>query len=277
MKIAITGGKGGTGKTIIAVNLAIALLKLGKKVTYLDCDADCPSAHLILGAELKNKKEVSSFIPKINQEKCIKCGKCMKSCEYNSLYQIKGNPPILLPLICSGCKTCKIVCPSGAIEDDKKVIGWTYKTKIKGIELFSGELKPSDPLSEKVISAIKKRGNNEGTGEIFIIDTSAGAHCPVVAALEDCDRAIAVTEPTLFGEHDLKIIIKVLDKMKIPYNILVNKSNISKKKIKGSALEIPYDKKMLECYVEGIPIIEKYPKHQISEKILKFAKEVLKK
>jgi len=36
-----------------------------------------------------------------------------------------------------------------------------------------------------------------------------------------------------------------------------------------------YDKIMLDCYVEGIPIIEKYPKHQISQNLLSFAKRLI--
>jgi len=36
--IAVTSGKGGTGKSVLAVNLALALASLGERVTLVDCD-----------------------------------------------------------------------------------------------------------------------------------------------------------------------------------------------------------------------------------------------
>jgi MinD superfamily P-loop ATPase len=276
MIIGVTGGKGGTGKTVVAVNLAVAIAKTGRRVTYLDCDADCPSAHIVMGAKRRMKRKVTSFVPHFNSGKCRKCGKCVKVCELNALYQLPGKTPTLLEPICNGCRACVLACPHNAIQEAEKTVGWTYKTEKYGMELFSGELKPSEPLSEKIVDAIKIRGLGEGRGEIFIIDTSAGAHCQVVRALDGCDRAIAVTEPTLFGIHDLEVIESVLRKLKIGHDLIVNRSTISKRRVKHALMQIPYDKKMIECYVDGVPIVERYPENPISKDFFKLAEKMVR-
>jgi MinD superfamily P-loop ATPase len=273
MIIGITGGKGGTGKTVLAVNLALSLARLGKDVAYFDCDADCPSAHIIASVELEGRQAVRSFLPDFIKDKCMHCGKCVKACEFNALYQLKDKVPSLVNSLCSGCGACMIACPFNAIDESSKIIGWTYTAEKYGVKFYSGELKPSEPLREKIVDAVKRRGL-EGNHEIVIVDSAAGAHCQVVCALEGCEKAVAVTEPTFFGEHDLGVISEVLKKLEIPYEIVVNRSTISDRKIE-SALQIPYDKTMVNCYVEGIPIVEKHPEHLISKKIFSYAKRLI--
>lgn len=49
--IAVSGGKGGIGKTNVSVNLSIALAKLGRRVVLLDADLGLANVDVLLGLE----------------------------------------------------------------------------------------------------------------------------------------------------------------------------------------------------------------------------------
>src|SRR3954451_24538930 len=48
--VAVGSGKGGVGKTTVAVNLAIALSKLGQRVGLIDADVYGPNVPLMMGS-----------------------------------------------------------------------------------------------------------------------------------------------------------------------------------------------------------------------------------
>ena len=49
--VAIGSGKGGVGKTTVAVNLALAMARLGHRVGLLDADVYGPNVPLMLGVD----------------------------------------------------------------------------------------------------------------------------------------------------------------------------------------------------------------------------------
>lgn len=89
MKIAFASGKGGTGKTTIAVNFAYYLAGSGKKVQYIDCDVEEPNGHLFLKPVLEKKMPVKVMLPSVDYSKCTFCGRCGAECRFNAIVNLK--------------------------------------------------------------------------------------------------------------------------------------------------------------------------------------------
>ncbi len=265
MKIVVTGGKGGTGKSTVATALSSELSSKGN-VLLFDADVDCPNDHLILSTKRKKIKTVTQIIPKWDFSKCIKCGRCSEVCKTSSIVQIKGKYPIFVPEQCSGCKACMIACPTGAIGKTHKNIGTVYEGRNGNVDLISGDLKPGEPVSEFVVHAAKEIVNKRNKDYDFIItDTAAGTHCDVITALLDNDIALAVTEPTPLGAHDLELILKLMKILKVKGKIVLNRSDvgdsrliekISKKYDTEIIARIPYSKSVMQSYSRGEAVIE---------------------
>ena len=266
MKIAITGGKGGTGKSTVATSLSYELSKRSE-VLLVDADVDCPNDHLLLSIDRKEVKKVENMVPEIDEDKCIRCGKCAEVCKENAIIQVRDKYPILMENQCTGCKACEVVCPTGAISESHQVIGKIMKGSVDELDLVSGEMKPGIEESSLVVNGLKDYVKSvEEDYDHIVIDTAAGTHCPVIAALTGVDIAFSVTEPTPLGEHDLKLILELLDKLNINSKVIINRSDITNKSdIPGISddfgseivSEIPYSKEIEKSYSRGNPITHK--------------------
>ncbi|MCD6478526.1 MAG: ATP-binding protein [Candidatus Diapherotrites archaeon] len=261
--IAVTGGKGGTGKSTVACSLAYELSKR-KRVMLIDADVDCPNDHLLLSIERKHVKDVTAFLPEFDHNKCIACGKCAQACRANAIVHVPGKKPIFVEQQCIGCRACQIVCPAGAIKESAKKIGVVYKGKKESLDFFSAELLPGFEESSPVVNALKEVAmKNADSYDYIIIDTAAGTHCNVISALLGCDFAIAVTEPTPLGKHDLELILELLSILRIKSGIVINRSDIADAKVIEKSAKrfnvpiiekIPYSKYIEENYAKGKPI-----------------------
>lgn len=60
VSVAISGGKGGVGKTLIATNLAVLLAKLGKRTLLVDADFGMANANVMFG--VNPKKSIKSIL-----------------------------------------------------------------------------------------------------------------------------------------------------------------------------------------------------------------------
>lgn len=264
-KIIFTGGKGGTGKSTVAVLFANQFIKEGKKVILCDCDVECPNDYLLLGEKLKKPRErIYDEFPKLIKKKCTKCGLCVKTCRNNAIFQAPGQYPIFLRDLCSGCGACWTVCPYGAIEPRKEEIGQIFVNRIKkNCWLVTGQAKPGLKETGPVVAGVKRfalKFAEKIKADFVLLDTAAGTHCPVVSALLGGDLAYAVTEPTPMGAYDLSLILDLCRKLKVPAKIILNQADLGdKKRIQAIAKkynikiekEIPYSKKLVDAYSKG--------------------------
>ncbi|MCD6177897.1 ATP-binding protein [bacterium] len=263
--IAITGGKGGTGKSTIAILLSKEFLRRRKRIILCDCDVECPNDYLLLGQRLKKpKKKVYAHFPKLNKRKCRKCGLCVRTCRSNAIFQAPGKYPIFIKDLCSGCGACWAICPHGAIEAEKEEIGQIFVNRIKkDFYLITGQANPGLEETGPVVTKTKKFALDFAKDRNFdylIIDTAAGTHCPVISAILDCDLAYCVTEPTPMGAHDLNLILDLCKKLKVKSKIILNQANLGDKKniekiAKKYRIEIekaiPYSEKLAQAYSRG--------------------------
>ncbi|AFK22561.1 P-loop NTPase [Pyrococcus sp. ST04] len=277
MQIAISGGKGGTGKSTVAINVAVELAKKFRLV-LADLDVEAPNDHLLLGVELQNEREVNQFMPKFDYSKCIKCRKCAEVCEEHAIITLKDGTPFLMPTLCSGCRACEIVCPvPGAIQEGSRLIGHTYVTPTPyNFILVTGKLREGEERSMPLVVAAKRRAK-EIEKELLIVDTAAGTGNTVSKAIEGSQLLIAVTEPTPLGIHDTELILQLGKLMGIETWVVVNRADLGdvgevrKRAEKYGAriiAEIPYSENIVKTYVSGRPIVTTdYPEAEIFRKI----------
>ncbi|MBN2477777.1 ATP-binding protein [Candidatus Micrarchaeota archaeon] len=263
MRIAVTGGKGGTGKSTVAVALAYALSKK-YRVLLVDADVECPNDHLLLSIKKEKIRDVFQPSPIFDYDKCTRCGKCAEVCRENAIVQIKGKNPIFMKDMCNGCGACGIVCPSGAITMGKRKIGEICKGKKENLDFLGGEFEIGLEESSPLVNALKKEIKEEEY-DFVIIDTAAGTHCSVISALIGCEIAFAVTEPTYFGSHDLDLILKLADTLEIPSKVVLNRfgmgdenliEKVAKKHKSEIISKVPYSRKIIEQYCRGIPVAD---------------------
>lgn len=261
MIVAVASGKGGTGKTSVAVNMSLSL-KDGP-IQFLDCDVEEPNAHLFLRPEIKHIEAVYNSIPSIEEALCNHCGKCAEFCQYNAIF-VASQKVLIFPELCHSCGGCALVCPQKAISEEKYRIGSIKIGSVRGIELVYGELNVGKPLSVPIIKEVKKKMKKDRT---VILDSPPGTSCPVIETVRGSDFCILVTEPTPFGLHDLEITVEVLDRLKIPYGVLINRADLGDEKVQEFCqkknipilLEIPYQRTMAELYSKGIPFVQEMP------------------
>ena len=262
MVIAVASGKGGTGKTTVAVNLALVL----GDVQLLDCDVEEPNAHLFLKPKIAEQTPARVMVPEIIEEKCTYCGKCAEVCAFNAIAVIppraglKGGV-LAFPNLCHSCGACFLLCPEGAIREVPREIGVVEAGWAGAIRFVHGRLHVSEAMSPPLIRQVKKHIDRTRT---TLIDAPPGTSCPVISALEGSDYCLLVTEPTPFGLNDLILAVEVLRVMGIPHGLVINRCDIGDDGVESYAkangipvlMRIPFDRTIAELYSRGLNIVE---------------------
>ncbi|MFC1629752.1 P-loop NTPase [Patescibacteria group bacterium] len=290
MKITVTGGKGGTGKSLVATSLAVEFAKKNKTV-LLDVDVECPNDHLLLSVKRKQFTKIYQPIPKWDFDKCTKCGKCASACKQNAIVFVENKYPAFVKDICIGCRACVVACPQNAISETKKEIGTIYTGKNYNVYLISGELKLGELASGEVVAETRKHSekiNEKLKTEVTLIDSAAGIGCPVIASLVGTDYIVAVTEPTPSALHDLKRVLYLANHFQIKHGIVINKYDLAEKfcleiekfaEMNNIAIigKIPYRKDFIDSTIEMKPVTEINPNYQkLFQKIIKQIKLTIK-
>ncbi|PRX24195.1 MinD superfamily P-loop ATPase [Orenia metallireducens] len=262
MKITVLSGKGGTGKTTVATNLALSLTN----VQFLDADVEEPNSYIFIRPDFGEEyQQVLRKVPIIDQNKCRACRSCVDFCEYNALVLL-GEEVLIIKEMCHSCGGCKYICPKEAIREEDKEVGKIRVDKsVAGMEFWQGELNIGEASAVPVIEALNQKVSEDKT---VIIDAPPGTTCPTIAAISDANYCILVTEPTPFGLHDLKMAVEVVKELGKPCGIIINRSEEDADKLiedyasnEGISIltKIPFKREIASLYSQGTPFVEEMP------------------
>jgi MinD superfamily P-loop ATPase len=260
MIISVASGKGGTGKTTVATNMAVAL---EADVQLLDCDVEEPNAHLFIQPKMTASRIVATPVPEVDMEKCTLCGKCAEICQFKAI-AVMGETVLSFPELCHSCGGCMQVCPEKAIREIDRELGLIESGRRNGIEFVHGKLRVGEAMSPPLIRRVRACTRADA---VTIIDAPPGTSCPVIAAMRGADFVLMVTEPTPFGLHDLKLAVGATRILNIPCGLVINRADLGDDRVRDYAreegvpilMEIPFDRQIAEAYSRGRLIVEALP------------------
>ena len=263
--IAVASGKGGTGKTTIATNLAATLARDGCQVTYLDADVEAPNGHIFLKPEIHDTVPVCLPVPVVDEKRCTACGKCAELCQYGALILL-GKQILVFPDLCHGCGGCQLICPEEAIQEIPRRIGTVETGQAGPIHFIQGQLDIGQPLAPPVIRTARQQLPGDG---VQLIDAPPGTACAAVQAVEGTDFVLLVTEPTPFGLHDLQLSVDMLRALERSFGVVVNRSDEGSGLIRRYCadeeieilLELPDDRRVAEACSRGELVADVLPEY----------------
>lgn len=269
MRIAVASGKGGTGKTLIATSLALAADNGAEGAALLDADVEAPNAALFLHPDLTATPAVEQMLPVVDEEICTHCGRCAEVCQYHAIAVVPERTLVFREL-CHGCGTCALCCPTGAIREVPRAIGQIEAGHAGSLAFAQGVLNVSEAMATPVIRALKNYAAEAGWADdgLVVIDCPPGTACPAIESMQGADVALLVTEPTLFGLHDLKLAMQVArDVLGLPTAVVVNKVTGDDAGVESYCrqeglpilMRLPMRREIAAAYATGCPLVRAFP------------------
>ena len=277
MKIAVLSGKGGTGKTLVSVNLAAA----AKKAQYIDCDVEEPNGHLFFKPEQVTTEEVSVKMPYVEEQLCNGCRTCVEFCKFNALAYIRDKW-MLFEEVCHSCGGCVLLCPQKALAEKDKVVGKVQKGISQGVQVSGGFLNTGEASGVPIIKKLLE--DSSADVEYIFIDCPPGSACIVMESIKDVDYCILVAEPTLFGVHNFSMVYELVKVFQKPYGAILNKCMESENPAEKFCVEnninilgkIPFDRELGTLNSNGQIVARESEKYEkiFTELLERVAKEV---
>lgn len=264
MKIAIASGKGGTGKTTLAINLAMALSE-NLKTTLVDCDVEEPNTLLFFQHQSEQVEPATVPLFSADMDSCDGCGRCVEACRFNAIAVVSLRP-IFFSEMCHGCGGCKLVCPKEAIHESTRQNGQIRSFSDGQIHFFEGRLNVSEAMAVPMIEQVKEKASRVDA-EVTLLDCPPGTSCPMMATIRHCDFVILVTEPTPFGLNDLRLAVEVVRLFQIPFGVVINRDGVGDDRVVRYCEEeqiellarLADDRRVAELYSQGTPAYGRVP------------------
>jgi MinD superfamily P-loop ATPase len=148
----------------------------------------------------------------------------------------------------------------------EREIGIIQEGSVDGMSFVNGVLNVGEPMASPLIQKVKKRIQND---KVVILDAPPGPACPVIEKVKGSNFWLLVTEPTPFGLNDLELAVGMLEKLRIPKGVVVNRADIGDHKAGDFCksqnipvlMEIPLDPKIAESYSKGTPVVAENPRY----------------
>ncbi len=266
MRVAIASGKGGTGKTTVATNLAWVAALNAQRVAYLDCDVEEPNGHIFLRPQWHTSATATRLVPQVDAARCTHCGNCGEICQFSAIVPV-GTAVLVYPELCHGCGGCALVCPAGAIAETPRDIGTLETGRSGDVTFIQGLLRVGEAMSPPLIRQVKSA---EPPADLIVIDAPPGTSCPVIESVRSADLVLLVTEPTPFGLNDLRLAVEMVRALGLPLGVIINRADSGDSRVReyckanriSILVEIPDDRRVAEAYSRGELIVQALPEYR---------------